>query len=56
MWCEGCKALVSHRSVIIIFKYLYDSIYSFDGELLELDDTPKNQDMEGNEIIDFKMK
>lgn len=31
-------------------------IHSFDGELLELDDTPKNQDMEGNEVIDFKMK
>ncbi|XP_064548335.1 DNA repair protein Rad60 [Drosophila montana] len=28
----------------------------FDGELLEPDDTPKNQDMEGNEVIDFCSK
>lgn len=29
---------------------------SFDGDLLEPDDTPKNQDMEGNEIIDYRSK
>ncbi|XP_030238465.1 uncharacterized protein CG4449 isoform X2 [Drosophila navojoa] len=28
----------------------------FDGELLEFDDTPKDQDMEGNEIIDYRSK
>ncbi|XP_023169199.2 uncharacterized protein CG4449 [Drosophila hydei] len=28
----------------------------FDGDLLEPDDTPKNQDMEGNEIIDYRSK
>ncbi|XP_043653216.1 uncharacterized protein CG4449 [Drosophila teissieri] len=28
----------------------------FDGELLDPEDTPKNQDMEGNEVIDLKMK
>ncbi|EDV94473.1 uncharacterized protein CG4449 [Drosophila grimshawi] len=28
----------------------------FDGELLEPDDTPKNQDMEGNEMIDLRSK
>ncbi|XP_030559438.1 uncharacterized protein CG4449 [Drosophila novamexicana] len=28
----------------------------FDGELLDPDDTPKNQDMEGNEVIDFCSK
>ncbi|XP_062123526.1 DNA repair protein Rad60 isoform X2 [Drosophila sulfurigaster albostrigata] len=28
----------------------------FDGELLEPDDTPRNQEMEGNEMIDFRKK
>ncbi|EDV54034.1 uncharacterized protein CG4449 [Drosophila erecta] len=28
----------------------------FDGELLDPEDTPKNQDMEGNEVIDLKVK
>ncbi|XP_016959764.1 uncharacterized protein CG4449 [Drosophila biarmipes] len=28
----------------------------FDGELLDPEDTPKNQDMEGNELIDLQMK
>ncbi|EDW25080.1 GL23037 [Drosophila persimilis] len=28
----------------------------FDGELLDPEDTPKDQDMEGNEIIDLKLK
>ncbi|XP_017015218.2 DNA repair protein Rad60 [Drosophila takahashii] len=28
----------------------------FDGELLDPEDTPKNQDMEGNELIDLQIK
>ncbi|ALC46382.1 CG4449, partial [Drosophila busckii] len=35
---------------------VHDFKLLFDGELLELDDTPTNQDMEGNEMIDLRMK
>lgn len=61
MRCKGCETFVSDddESEKILFCLLYHInvlIHSFDGELLELDDTPKNQEMEGDEIIDFKMK
>lgn len=58
MRCKGCETFVSDDANLkrYYFVYIIIFIHSFDGELLELDDTPKNQEMEGDEIIDFKMK
>ncbi|KAH8381524.1 hypothetical protein KR093_007442 [Drosophila rubida] len=62
------RPLIIHLNKSDSFKILYikcaeemecsveDFSLFFDGELLEPDDTPKNQEMEGNEMIDFRNK